>query len=68
MTQERTFYRPMQLAERWNTSGSTIRRLAAEGKLPAPVRISERVYGWSLDTIKRIESERDKKAAGKASK
>ena len=62
-----TLFRPTALAARWGISASSVRRLAREGKLPKPVRISERVFGWSLATVEQIERERDK-AAGKTAK
>lgn len=58
-----TLLRPTQLALRWNMSSATVRRMAREGKLPKPVRISERVFGWPVTQIEKIEADRIKVAA-----
>jgi len=63
-----TFLRPTALGARWGMSGSSIRRMAREGRLPKPVQISERIFGWSLSTVEKIEAERDKAAAAKRPK
>jgi len=57
-----TLFRPQAVAARWGMSSSTVRRLMREGKLPKPVVISERIYGWSLATLEKIEAERDRAA------
>jgi predicted DNA-binding transcriptional regulator AlpA len=58
-----TILRPTQLALRWNMSSATIRRMAREHKLPRPVRISERVFGWPIAQIEKLEAEKAKAAA-----
>jgi predicted DNA-binding transcriptional regulator AlpA len=63
-----TFLRPSALGTRWGMSGSSIRRMAREGRLPRPVQISERIFGWSLETIQKLEAERDRAAAAKTAK
>jgi len=60
--QDAKFFRPTALAARWGMSASSVRRLAALGKLPKPIRLSERIYGWSLATVEKIEKSRDKAA------
>ena len=65
MSTPTTFLRPSQLGARWGMSGSSIRRMAREGRLPTPVRISERIFGWSLVTVEKLEAERDRAAAAK---
>lgn len=54
--------RPAALGLRWGMSPSTIRRMANEGRLPAPVRLSERIFGWPIAVIEGIE--RDKGVTG----
>jgi predicted DNA-binding transcriptional regulator AlpA len=61
MKQDQQLFRPSALAQRWGMSASSVRRLASEGKLPQPTRISERIYGWSLATVEKIEAERGPK-------
>jgi predicted DNA-binding transcriptional regulator AlpA len=62
-----TLLRPTQLAARWNMSSATIRRMAREHKLPQPVYVSERVFGWPVAQIEKLEADRIK-AAAKGSK
>jgi predicted DNA-binding transcriptional regulator AlpA len=57
-----TLFRPQALAARWGISASSVRRMAAEGRLPKPVVVSQRVFGWTLATVEKIEGERDKAA------
>ena len=65
MNAPQTFFRPEQLGARWGMSGSSIRRMAREGRLPKPEVISPRIFGWSLQTIERLEAERTRASAGK---
>jgi predicted DNA-binding transcriptional regulator AlpA len=58
-----TLLRPTQLAARWNMSSATIRRMAREHKLPKPVYVSERVFGWPVAQIEKLEADRIKAAA-----
>jgi predicted DNA-binding transcriptional regulator AlpA len=60
MKQAQQLFRPEALAERWGMSASTVRRLMNLGKLPQPVRLSERIYGWTLAQVEKIEVERSK--------
>jgi predicted DNA-binding transcriptional regulator AlpA len=63
-----TILRPTQLAARWNMSSATVRRMAREGKLPKAVYISERVFGWPVAQVEKIEADRIKAAGKKGSK
>jgi predicted DNA-binding transcriptional regulator AlpA len=49
-------------------SSATIRRMAREHKLPQPVYVSERVFGWPVAQIEKLEADRIKAAAKKGSK
>jgi predicted DNA-binding transcriptional regulator AlpA len=61
MKTDQQLFRPEALAQRWGMSASTVRRLMGLGKLPQPVRLSQRIYGWTLATIEKIEAERGPK-------
>ena len=60
---ERTFFRPTELGLRWGVSNSTIRRWAREGDLPQPTRLSERIFGWPLTVVLKIEQQRAAKVS-----
>jgi predicted DNA-binding transcriptional regulator AlpA len=64
MYEQRNFYRPEHLGRRWGVSGSSIRRWAAAGALPAPTRLSARVFGWTDIQVAEME-QAGKKPAGK---
>jgi len=68
MSTELTFFRPSQLGARWGMSGSSIRRMAREGRLPKPIQISERVFGWDISTVQKLEADRLKASVKKGLK
>lgn len=49
-----------QLAERYSVDRSTVWRWTSDGKLPAPIKLSDQVTRWNLDDIE--ASERDRTA------
>ena len=49
----------LQTARALNFSSVHLRRLARAGKIPAPIRIGDRKYGWRLATILKIRADRE---------
>jgi predicted DNA-binding transcriptional regulator AlpA len=49
------YLRVQQLAQRWAVSVPTVWRWAADGKTPAPVRLSPGTTRWRLDEIEAYE-------------
>ena len=45
-----------QLARRWNVSSRHIRRMLADGRLPQPIKVGDRLVRWPARVIRDLES------------